>query len=103
MWRCSVKFFSKFIYLFVGYFDPVNIYILMIKINNFRGDFSDISAKTATLALLQGGTLVSLLHIPFSERHQSCNDTPIAVKGIQGDLTEASGKLNLIIQVNLNW
>ena len=39
-----VKFCSKFIYLFFGYFD-----IFDNKINNFRGDLSDISAKTATL------------------------------------------------------
>ena len=31
-----------------GCFDPANIF-LIIKINNFRGELSDVSAKTATL------------------------------------------------------
>ena len=35
---------------FFGYFDPVNIFFI-ININNFRGDLSDISAKTATLVV----------------------------------------------------
>ena len=43
-----VKFFSSF-FLVEGYFDPVNIF-LMVKITNFRGDLSDVSAKTAALA-----------------------------------------------------
>ena len=34
--------------LFFGYFDPVKIFFEN-KINDFRGDLSDISAKTATL------------------------------------------------------
>ena len=42
-WR-PVFLFSKSITLFFGYFDPVNI-CLIIKINNFRGDLSGISAK----------------------------------------------------------
>ena len=40
-----MKFFSK---LFFRYFDPVNIFFDN-KIIIFRGDLSDISAKTATL------------------------------------------------------
>ena len=36
--------FSKLINLLFGYFDPVTIFYV-IKINNFRGDLSDISAK----------------------------------------------------------
>ena len=43
-----MKFFSKLSYLFFGYFDPLE-YFLIIKINKFRGDLSDISAKTGTL------------------------------------------------------
>ena len=43
-----VKFFSKLYKLIFGYFDPI-IFFLIIKINNFRGDLSDISAETATL------------------------------------------------------
>jgi hypothetical protein len=48
----AVKFFQNFNNLFFGYFDPVNIYFLVIKINNFRGDLSNISAKTATLVAI---------------------------------------------------
>ena len=43
-----MKFFSKLNNLFFGYFDPITNF-LIIKISNFRGDLSDISAKTATL------------------------------------------------------
>ena len=39
-----VLLFSKFNKMFVGYFDPEN-FILDNKINNFRGDLTDISAK----------------------------------------------------------
>ena len=46
-WTRPVKFFSKLINLFVGYFDPLKK--MIIKINIFRGDLSSISAKTATL------------------------------------------------------
>ena len=46
--RASVKIFSKLNYFTFGYFDPI-IFFLIIKINNFRGDLSDVSAKTATL------------------------------------------------------
>ena len=45
----SVKIFSKLIYLFFGYFDLINIYFLIIKINNFRGDLTDISANKEAL------------------------------------------------------
>ena len=48
----SVKFFSKLNYYFFGYFDHVNNF-LIIKITNFRGDLSDISAKTATLGSMR--------------------------------------------------
>ena len=43
-----VKVFSKLNYFIVGYFDHV-INFVIIKINIFRGDLSDISAKTASL------------------------------------------------------
>ena len=33
----------------MGYFDSMNIFILIIQINNFRSDLSSISAETATL------------------------------------------------------
>ena len=46
----SGKLFSKLNYFCFGYFDPTNIFFYIIKISNFRGDPSDISAKTATLA-----------------------------------------------------
>ena len=51
--RWSVLLFSKLIKLFFGYFDPVK-YFLIVKINNFRGDLSSISAKMATV---QAGSL----------------------------------------------
>ena len=44
----SVKFFSKLNYFIFGFFDPTNNF-LIIKINNFWGDLSGISAKTASL------------------------------------------------------
>ena len=60
--RCAaVKFFSKSNNLFFGYFDPINIF-LIIKINNFRGDLSDVSAKTATLVLVTAGS--SQMNLP---------------------------------------
>ena len=34
---------------FFGYFDRMTIQFLMTKIHSFRGDVSDISAKTETL------------------------------------------------------
>ena len=48
-----VKFFSKCDYNFLGYFDPIKTF-LIIKINNFRGDLSDVSAKMAILAAAAG-------------------------------------------------
>ena len=48
MWP-PVKFFSKFNDFFSGYFDLVNMYVLIIKINIFRGDRNNMSAKTATV------------------------------------------------------
>ena len=42
-----MKIFSTSNSLIFGYFDPINIDILIKKINNFRGDLSDVSAKTA--------------------------------------------------------
>ena len=52
----SVKFFSKLNNLFFGYFDPINSFFIL-KINNFRGGLSDISAKTATLDLISASFL----------------------------------------------
>ena len=43
-----VKFFSNLNYHFIGYFDPVNLF-LIIKINDFWVNLSDISARTETL------------------------------------------------------
>ena len=40
----AVLLFSKLNDFFFGYFDPENIF-LIIEINNFRGDLTDISAK----------------------------------------------------------
>ena len=41
-------FFKTFMF---GYFDPKYKLFDNIKINNFRGDLSDVLAKTATLVL----------------------------------------------------
>ena len=51
-WHCApsranmgfrlVKYFSKLIYFFLVYVDPINIYILILKIYNFRGYLTDI-------------------------------------------------------------
>ena len=43
-----MKFFSKLNIFIFGYFDPVKLLFFIIKANIFRGDLSDISAKTAT-------------------------------------------------------
>ena len=48
LYNQAVKFFSELNKLFFGYFDSI-IFFLIIKINYFRGDLRDISAKTATL------------------------------------------------------
>ena len=48
----SVKFFFKICLFYFGYFDPVYIYVLLTKINNFRVELSDISALKASLATL---------------------------------------------------
>ena len=48
---CSAgTFFSNLIYYILGYFYPL-FFFNIVKINIFRGDLSDISAKTATLVL----------------------------------------------------
>ena len=43
-----MKILSKSNLFIFGYFDPIIIF-LIIKMNNFWGDLSDISARTATL------------------------------------------------------
>ena len=42
-------FFSKLSQSVLGYFDSVNMFFFIIKINNLRGELSDISSKSATL------------------------------------------------------
>ena len=64
-----VKFFSKLNNLFLGYFDPINNF-LIIKMNNFRGDLSDISAKTATPLCLYSTLLT--LHNPTASALFGC-------------------------------
>ena len=44
----EVCFRFKFIF---KYSDPINLFFLMIKIPDFRGDLSDVSARAATLVL----------------------------------------------------
>ena len=60
--RRSVLPFSKINKIFVGYFDPGNIF-LIIKIINFQGDLTDNSAKKEALAevyrALRAGILMS--------------------------------------------
>ena len=58
----SMKLVSKSNYYYFGYFDPVND-CLIIKINTFRGDLSDVSAKTAALLQIQQRDLVRLSSI----------------------------------------
>ena len=48
MVTCSESIRQSFIYSFLGYFDPTSIFVV-IKMNDFRGELSDISAETATL------------------------------------------------------
>ena len=42
--QISETFFKIRNYVFVGYFDPINMYTLILKITNFRGDLTDVSA-----------------------------------------------------------
>ena len=41
--------FSNLIKLFFGYFDPDNIFLIM-KINNFQGELTDILARKEALS-----------------------------------------------------
>ena len=45
-----MKLFSNLNQFIYGYFDPKNMYFFIIKIKNFPGDLSNISAKVATLS-----------------------------------------------------
>ena len=47
MW-IPVLLFSKLNQLFFGYFDPVNMFLIM-KINKVRGDLTDISVEIEAL------------------------------------------------------
>ena len=50
----SVILFSTLNGLLFGYVDPVNITFIFVKVNNFRGDLTDVSARTKTLrAMIQ--------------------------------------------------
>ena len=111
-----MRFFSKLNNLFFGYFDPVIVFFI-IKINNFRGDLSDISAKTATLigysrhcdqkrntvhdrVLFQSVLLFPKLYY--------CCETLILklcilsnkVKRFRGDLTDTSARAKTLIPVS---
>ena len=44
-----MKIFSKLDYDFLGYLNPTHIHFLIVNINSFPGELSDVSAKTATL------------------------------------------------------
>ena len=39
----------KFSLIVFGYFDPINVCLIIKKTNNLRGDLSDVPAKTAAL------------------------------------------------------
>ena len=52
-----MKFFSKYNLFISRYFDPVNYVFLIVKINKFRGDLSDVSATSATLSAGDTGVL----------------------------------------------
>ena len=61
----SEVFFKIKLPFFLGYFDPKNNFFIM-EICNFRGDLSDISAKTATLELMLPSCPLPVLYIsPF--------------------------------------
>ena len=70
-----VKFFSKLIYFFFGYFDPIYIFFI-IKINNFRGVLNDISAKTASLHITRALFFDCHLHFADTAAMQS---TPVVL------------------------
>ena len=48
--RYTVLLFSKLNKLFFGYFDP-DFFYNIVKINDFRGELDDISAKKEALAI----------------------------------------------------
>ena len=50
MERLAVLLFSKLNKIFFGYFHP-DFFFKIMKINNFQGDLTDISAKNEALAL----------------------------------------------------
>ena len=64
--------FSKLNLLISGYYDPKTIFFV-VKINDFRNDLSDISAKTATLVPLVCGT-------PGCDESDVSDDVPYVTK-----------------------
>ena len=48
---CTVLLFSKSNKMLLGYFDPGNVFLQIIKINNFGSDLPDISAEKYALVL----------------------------------------------------
>ena len=65
--------FSKLNKSFFGCFDPV-IYFLIIKIDSFRGDLSDVSTKPATL--------VASIRIPPRGSYLHAHVDFLVIKGI---------------------
>ena len=47
----------------------------MIKITNFRGDLSDVSAKSATLVVITVVSVVTMAFAPASEQQPQNVDT----------------------------
>ena len=62
--RRSAKIYQNVIVIVIviAYFDPI-INCLMIKINNFRSDLSNVSATTATLVAVQAACSRAQDHI----------------------------------------
>ena len=68
--RCAaVKFISKLNQFIFGRFDPVNIF-LIIKINNFRGDLTDVSAKKEALTTVRASACCFKCNLQMKQRHQ---------------------------------
>ena len=66
----TVKFFSFFFCFCLGFFDPTSIFFEN-EINNFRGELSDISVKTATM-VPKGIMWLLLCNTPYVADWEHC-------------------------------
>ena len=55
--------FSKSNKMFVGYCDPEKYIFSIMKINNYQGDLTDISAKKEALSVTTIRTALSIVNI----------------------------------------